>query len=315
MKAQRQYHNVCYTKYGWTDGYQAWCDKWEPLTKFHVFQEEKCPTTGNLHYQGYMEFKNKLGHGRLKALDANMHFGARYPKSTPAQAAAYCTKDDTRITGPWETGLISRPGTRTDMSRQNAVYSEALDAPSVEDALALIRAGAPRDLCLHGESIRRNLNMMFTPKFKHEHTIDQFLIPAKEFPKDRRALHFWGPHAMGKTDYALAHFENPLLVRHVDKLKKLTPDHDGIVFDEMTFLHWAPESVRTLCDIAHESDIHCRNICGVIPAGVKRIFCTQKLHAFYKPEVDTVDQDAIESRLVHYHINERIFTPDEFTRM
>jgi len=314
VKVQSQYHNLCYTKYGWTEGFQAWLDHWKPYSTYHVFQEEKCPDTGRTHYQGYIEFTKKLRHGAIKKLDKDMHFGARYPKSTSAQAAAYCKKDDSRMDGPWEYGDISRPGTRTDVSRQNQVYAAALEATSVEDAMALIRAGAPRDLCLHGEAIRRNLNVAFTPKFQHKYTIDQYTIPPKEFIPNK-SLHFYGDAVMGKTNFALAHFANPLLVRHMDTLKKINPDIDGLVFDEMTYYHLPHGAVKTLLDVEHTTDIHARNVCATIPAGMNRIFCSNEQNPFYKEyDILDVNKNAIESRLVHHHFIEKCYLPDENSR-
>lgn len=82
----------------------------------------------------------------------------------------------------------------------------------------------------------------------------------------------WGAPGIGKTQFALAHFEKPLLVRTVDDLKRLD-DHDGIVFDDMSFLHWPRETQIHLLDEL-DSSIHCRFHDAVIPGNMPRIFTT-----------------------------------------
>ena len=91
-----------------------------------------------------------------------------------------------------------------------------------------------------------------------------------------RVLVLLGESGTGKTQRALAMFCNPLLVRHIDRLKSLTPKHDGVVFDDLAFRHWPRESVIHLLDFDEDSDINCRHYCGVIPAGMPRIFCTNR---------------------------------------
>lgn len=72
--------------------------------KRYVFQLEQAPSTGNLHFQGYCEFKNKKTKNGVKnVIDKKTHW-------EPAKRDAhtnwvYCTKDDTRIRGPWVKGF------------------------------------------------------------------------------------------------------------------------------------------------------------------------------------------------------------------
>lgn len=91
-----------------------------------------------------------------------------------------------------------------------------------------------------------------------------------------RVLVLLGESGTGKTQRALAMFHNPLLVRHIDRLKSLTPKHDGVVFDDLAFRHWPRESVIHLLDFDEDSDVNCRHYCGVIPAGMPRVFCTNR---------------------------------------
>lgn len=58
---------------------------------------------GTLHYQGYVEFKeSKRLAGVKKALGGNPHVEPR--RGSQAQAIAYCSKEGTRVLGPWRFG-------------------------------------------------------------------------------------------------------------------------------------------------------------------------------------------------------------------
>lgn len=85
-----------------------------------VYQRERCPDTGNEHYQGYAEFTEavtiKTAQRRMRVPNAHME----KRKGTPTQAAQYCMKEETRIEGTeyYEIGdrcLDPKPGTRTDI--------------------------------------------------------------------------------------------------------------------------------------------------------------------------------------------------------
>jgi len=78
---------------------------------------------------------------------------------------------------------------------------------------------------------KKDLVPEITPKYKAE----DFCIPLLDV--HHGALHFWGKSGTGKTQFALAHFKHPLLVRHLDDLQRLSDGpHDGVVFDDVSFI-------------------------------------------------------------------------------
>ncbi len=80
-----------------------------------VWQLEAGEETGHEHYQGYVEFVDRLRIGQVKKrFSKKARLVER--KGTGLQASIYCTKDDTRVRGPWQLGKISKgAGTRTDL--------------------------------------------------------------------------------------------------------------------------------------------------------------------------------------------------------
>ena len=73
-----------------------------------------------------------------------------------------------------------------------------------------------------------------------------------------------GPSNIGKTQYAMAHFENPLVVKQRDDLKNISPSIDGIIFDDMDFTEWSEEHIISLLDIDLTRSLPARNMPGEI---------------------------------------------------
>jgi hypothetical protein len=100
----------------------------------------------------------------------------------------------------------------------------------------------------------------------------------------------WGRAGSGKTQWALAHFKNPLLVSTIDDLHEYDEEeHDGIVFDDMSFKHMPGQAIIHLLDIDLERSIHCRYINATIPANTKKIFCHNNADIFV-PEKETTEE-------------------------
>lgn len=106
------YRNVCFTDFDTSDDrieFYKTCNE-----KYVIFQVEKAPDTGRLHIQGYMELKKRMRlTGLKKKFGDKVHFERR--KGSAQQAADYCKKDESRVTGPFEVGTISQPGKRNDL--------------------------------------------------------------------------------------------------------------------------------------------------------------------------------------------------------
>lgn len=79
---------------------------------YFVIQQEKCETTGRLHWQGYVEFPNKKLMHLVKSYigDPAAHLEVR--RGNAQQAADYCKKSKTAVLGTlFEEGTISKPET------------------------------------------------------------------------------------------------------------------------------------------------------------------------------------------------------------
>jgi len=111
--------NYCFTSF--KDAPPAW----EPeIMEYLVFQQERSPETGRLHWQGYMELKYQL---RVKTLMekcvyySSVHFEKR--RGSALAARNYCMKDESRIgDAPIEYGVFTgRPSTSEHLKLGDAI--------------------------------------------------------------------------------------------------------------------------------------------------------------------------------------------------
>jgi len=113
---------------------------------FLVYQEEVGHKKGGLHLQGYIEMRKpvRFSHFKIKGY----FYKAR---GTPAQCETYCTKEDTRVGGPYKFGVRSGgQGARNDvLALRDAVISGKSDTEILrDDALAITAMRMPRGLAL-----------------------------------------------------------------------------------------------------------------------------------------------------------------------
>lgn len=83
--------------------------------RYLIYGEEICPKTGNIHWQSYVEFFNKVSIKKLKIWlnDDTLHAEVR--KGSREQARHYCMKDDKyEEFGDWDAG---GQGARTDLKK------------------------------------------------------------------------------------------------------------------------------------------------------------------------------------------------------
>lgn len=111
-KDRPRFRNVCFTSYD-----EEHPDFNDQYMNYLVCQREKCPTTGRLHWQGYVEFKKQLRMNKaceLISKGKRPHISNRQ-KSQEA-AINYCKKIESAIPGTlYEIGLRKHQGNRSDL--------------------------------------------------------------------------------------------------------------------------------------------------------------------------------------------------------
>jgi len=98
---------------------------------YMLYQLERAPATGTLHYQGLVVMPNKARLQGLKKKIPGAHFEPM--RGTLEQAIAYCEKPETKVDGPWSFGERPKgPGARSDLMS----LKEAIDQGKTEVQIA-----------------------------------------------------------------------------------------------------------------------------------------------------------------------------------
>lgn len=144
--------------------------------KYVVFQTEKCPTTGKLHFQGFIQFASPTRFTVVQKLIPVAHWFRR--KGTVDQAIAYCKKEETRVSGPFEFGTPPQQGKRNDL---DDVVELVASGASFRDVVK----AAPKVVLKYPRGVRTLLSFQPEPK----RTCPQVWI-------------YYGPTGCGKTSLA-----------------------------------------------------------------------------------------------------------------
>lgn len=109
--------------------------KWDAKEMdFLIFQKEKAPKTGSLHWQGYVEMKSKSTVAGLKSVMNDFKMHIEVAKGTTGSNIKYCTKDESAADddGWYEYGK-PRPtqGSRTDLNKDKEILDKTKDISQV----------------------------------------------------------------------------------------------------------------------------------------------------------------------------------------
>jgi hypothetical protein len=102
-----------------------------PGVKYLCWQLEAAET-GTLHLQGLVIFINPKTLGGCRLINGRCHW--EIMRGTLAQAEKYCSKEDTRVLGPWRRGVKPQPGKRNDIWDIKAMIDQGHSEKAIADA-------------------------------------------------------------------------------------------------------------------------------------------------------------------------------------
>lgn len=89
------------------------------LVGFMVGQVEKCPITGRVHLQAFVQLRQKGTKSVFQAAIGDSVANVQFQKHGSVQAMVdYCQKEESRVEGPWEYGVLSRQGSNKRKLRE-----------------------------------------------------------------------------------------------------------------------------------------------------------------------------------------------------
>lgn len=152
--------------------------------RFLTYQVEKCPESGRLHLQCYMEIRKQVR--RKRFLEIFDYKGYCDPAYFPDGAAEYPHKEDSRIAGPWTHGVREKKnGDRTDL----------------EEVADLVKNGA---------TLRDVAEKFPTTVIQYSRGIKELIYQLKSSPRDAsrppQVICIIGPPGTGKTSRIFSHY-------------------------------------------------------------------------------------------------------------
>lgn len=117
-----------------------------PQVLFVIFQLER-GVNGTPHFQGYVGLRSQRSLGYVRAQFGQWHFEPR--RGTHADGVGYCSKVDTRESGPWQFDVPEEAGqgTRTDIQRAVIALREG-GIPRVVELCSEILVRYPRGIVM-----------------------------------------------------------------------------------------------------------------------------------------------------------------------
>lgn len=228
----------------------------------------------------------------------------------PASMVKYCSDEkkreaDTEILVHGEVPKFRDGNVKTDKT-QELIIQGALDTGNFYDAMKFIEENDIVGYIRNRKSFAAYFEHKFAEPDKCKYPIESFKRPLFEFNK--RHLVFIGATDIGKTQFALAHFKNPLLVRNKQDWTRYNPEKtDGIVLDDLAFRNWQAETmINTLeWDMDRTERVlygHCR-----IKAGTPQIICCNSLEAFYPKGILDEHKEAIDRRVTKHEFFTKLY--------
>lgn len=147
---------------------------------YYVFQLEKAPATGQLHYQGYVRLSASVTLSYFRSVFGNLKPHLEICKGNEKQNIEYCTKDESRQGGPWEYGERANPGKRNDIADAvEAMRKEGIKSAIVQFTSVFVRYHRGM------EFVRRQLEETpkmpnFVPRDWQQQVIDMVSEPADD---------------------------------------------------------------------------------------------------------------------------------------
>lgn len=246
--------NWCWTQFNTdVDPEQLWDLLRNAGAKYAIFQKEQA-STGRLHWQGYTQFATGKSFGGVrKCLDPATHWEAQ--KGNNLQAKSYCSKEDTRVLGPFEFGEFSKgQGCRTDLEAFRDAIREGIDDIQLLDDHCCAVAKYPRFISFVRGSTAK----------------------ARDFKSICTVYH--GAPGSGKTRKAMdyAGFEHTYVVSRPDGNRPLWWDgylpsvHTSVLIDD--FYGWLPWSFLLQLTDRYPFRVEIKG--GSLPFIAKNIFIT-----------------------------------------
>lgn len=246
--------------------------------RFLVLQLERGNTGNRLHLQGYLQCRSPQRFSRLhRLLDPRLALDESHGSADAN--LAYCTKEDTRVDGPWQAGTMVGQGKRSDLDAlKESIYAGKSDAYLWENHFSCM--AKYRNVATTCRAVRIRAATAGTPA-------------GSEPPLKPLSVYvYWGLPGSGKTRRAIYESDYGVLCSATkDRIwfDNYEPGRD-IILDEFDGEIPINELKRLLDVYPVELPVKGSHV----PRDCKRIFVTSNIDPInWYPTVDRVHRDAL----------------------
>jgi len=217
-------------------------EEWAHGYEYLVYQLEQAPDTGTKHHQGFVIFKQRQRLTSLKKLNKRIHWKPCDNKRGGVPGAIkYCTKEETRLEGPFEFG--TRPAIQQTKGKRNDI---------------LLLRDAIRDEQADDRQLFTNDNTAIVmARYPQLATRIRFAFDIDQRTEQTYALVFWGLPRTGKTTAAIDYCKERGLTYYTPPQKQNDDNNlwwDGyqqqnvVIINEMSGAYMKPSLYLQLID-------------------------------------------------------------------
>lgn len=187
----------------------------EEVVQYVIFQREKGEETGTEHFQFFVNFKNPQYFKKVK--ESFIPYGCHFKPmiSTAHRCREYCSKVETRLSGPYEIGEFEEERQRSDLSKAIKMIDEGVPFETVEKIF-------PTQCLMYSRSLKERASNRFKEDYSQR-------------CRDVEVTYIYGRGGVGKTSKVFREngFSDIFVVSNYEKYLFENYDFKKIVvFDE-----------------------------------------------------------------------------------
>lgn len=202
-------------------------------------------------------------------------------------------------------------GANNDMSKRDLILEEALKFNTTREAMHYIKQKDRLWYISSQKQIRHFIEgEIIDASNRGIYDRAQFNTPTLDLMSPdhlNKAVVLIGPTGMGKTQWALAHFSNPVHIRDKNDYARITDRTDGIVLDDLDQMHWQPLTLLKLVECETNITMNIKYGSKIIPAGMPRFIIANSWELFWPQNFKQESIDAVERRVVSYVIRSKLY--------
>lgn len=106
---------------------------WDPSTYRYLVYQLEAGEQGTAHLQGYIAFDNPIRFSELRKWFPDSRAHLEVAKGSAQQNQDYCTKEEGRLAGYWEFGVMPKQGKRNDLLKVKELLDSGATLKEVSD--------------------------------------------------------------------------------------------------------------------------------------------------------------------------------------